>query len=283
MLVFPFITRYSSTLFLISSNCREKIVSCCPRCCQHRSHHVKSTTQMSELSLESSSCSEKGYYSHDRDEWKTFSTAELGSGGCYRLGISAVVPRPVAVITSLNKEHGTVNCAPFSYTGLMSHNPPLVSHGICLEAGGKKKKDTLVNIEENKEWVFNVLTDSYLEEANACSEALPPHISEVEKTKLTTLPSKDCKTPRLAQALVSMECRLEYLNEIKNDAGEHTTTIVTGRIVRYHVHSTVLKASNGVGNRSPVVDLQKLGAVGRAGDITYWPAGEGKAVSMKRP
>lgn len=236
----------------------------------------------SALTLDVSSCSEDEDF---EDGWNSYSTSEIGPGACYRLGISAVIPRPVAVITSLNKEHNIVNCAPFSYTGLLSHNPPLVSHGICLEAGGKKKKDTLVNIEQNKEWVFNVLTDSYLEEANASSEALPSHVSEVEKVNLSTLPSIECKTPRLAKALVSMECKLEYLNEVRNDDGEHTTTIVTGRIVRYHIHSSVLKDNigEGRGGGSPVVDLQKLGAVGRAGDITYWPTGDGKAVSLKRP
>ena len=238
---------------------------------------------MSPSTPESSSCHEEEV-SDDTHGWNNYSTSELDSSAVYRLGISAVVPRPVAVITSLNKEYDTVNCAPFSYTGLLSHNPPLVSHGICLEAGGTKKKDTLINIEENKEWVFNVLTDSYLEEANACSEAFPSHVSEVERAKLSTLPSIDCKTPRLEQAMVSMECKLEYLHEVKNDDGVHTTTIVTGRIVRYHVHTSVLKDSdNGVTQRSPVVDLEKLGAVGRVGGITYWPTGEGKAVSMKRP
>jgi flavin reductase (DIM6/NTAB) family NADH-FMN oxidoreductase RutF len=217
--------------------------------------------------------------STESGDWKTYSPEELGTGGTYRLGVSAVVPRPVAVITSTNAE-GAVNCAPFSYTGLLSHDPPMVAHGICMDNGNKK--DTLVNIELNKNWVFNVLTNSYLEQANACSEAMPYGVSEVEKTGLSTLPSLTCQTPRLAQAMVSMECELESTKEVFNAEGKHTTTIVMGKIVRYHVHSSVLK-DNGEKDYSPAVDLEKLQAVGRAGDITYWPAGDGQATKMKRP
>ena len=211
-------------------------------------------------------------------EWNSYSPSDLGVGGTYRLGVSAVIPRPVAVITSTNKD-GIVNCAPFSYTGLLSHDPPMVAHGICMDNG--KKKDTLVNIETNKEWVFNVLTDSYLEKANACSEALPSDVSEVEKASLSTLPSEVCKTPRLEQAMVSMECELESTKELFNDDGKHTTTVVMGRIVRYHVHSSVLTDDSDTD--SPVVDVEKVRAVGRVGGVTYWPAGEGKSVTITRP
>jgi hypothetical protein len=45
-------------------------------------------------------------------EWKTFDPKTLPQG-VYGLGVSAVAPRPVAVITSRSK-NGTLNCAPFS-------------------------------------------------------------------------------------------------------------------------------------------------------------------------
>lgn len=266
----------------------------------------------------------------EHQEWKSYSPNDIGAVGNYNLAISAIVPRPVAVITSipnavelsthdvqghgdsyaeysshhyLTKEEKTpggedrneqqrmvVNCAPFSYTGLLSHDPPMVAHGICLkkskDGATRQKKDTLVNIEKSREWVYNVLSEPYLDQANGCSENLPYGVSEVRKNNLSTLPSKKCKTPRLAQAMVSMECVLDSTKEIYNDKGEHTTTIVMGKIVEYHIHSSVLK-DNGNGTRTetaPVVDLTQLQPVGRAGDITYWPAGaDGSAVSMKRP
>lgn len=206
-------------------------------------------------------------------EWRTFDPKTCG---VYGLGISAVAPRPVAVITS-RSENDSLNCAPFSYTGLVSHDPPMVCHGICMSRQGKK--DTLVNIEQTKEWVFNVLSDTWVTEANKCSEEVSSDINELELAGLDTLPCEIVNVPRIKKALVAMECVLESTKEIINDDGKHTTTVVFGRIVKYHIHSSVL----GGTDERPVVDLEKIRLCGRVGDITYWPAGEAKALSMKRP
>jgi len=141
------------------------------------------------------------------------------------------------------------------------------------------KKDTLVNIEQTKEWVFNVLSDTWVTEANACSGEVSSDINELEMAGLDTLPCDIVNVPRVKQALVAMECKLESTKEIINDNGKHTTTVVFGRIVKYHIHSSVL----GGTEEKPVVDLEKIRLCGRVGGITYWPAGEGKALSMKRP
>ena len=47
------------------------------------------------------------------EEWKVFDPKDLGTGGTYGLGISAVAPRPIAVITSKD-ENDVLNCAPYS-------------------------------------------------------------------------------------------------------------------------------------------------------------------------
>jgi len=141
------------------------------------------------------------------------------------------------------------------------------------------KKDTLVNIEQTKEWVFNVLSDTWVTEANKCSEEVSSDINELELAGLDTLPCEIVNVPRIKKALVAMECVLESTKEIINDDGKHTTTVVFGRIVKYHIHSSVL----GGTDERPVVDLEKIRLCGRVGDITYWPAGEAKALSMKRP
>jgi hypothetical protein len=49
----------------------------------------------------------------DDEEWKVFDPKDIGVGGTYGLGISAVAPRPIAVITSQNS-NGVLNCAPYS-------------------------------------------------------------------------------------------------------------------------------------------------------------------------
>lgn len=162
---------------------------------------------------------------------------------------------------------------------LVSHDPPMVCHGICLSSKGKK--DTLVNIENTKQWVFNVMSMPWVEKANACAVECDSGTSEIDIAGLHTLPCENITVPRVEEAMVSMECELDSIKEVFNDDGKHTTSIVFGRIVRYHVHTSVL-AGDLVANR-PVVDLEKMQFVGRAGGVTYFPAGEGKSLSMERP
>ncbi len=164
-------------------------------------------------------------------------------------------------------------------TGLVSHDPPMVCHGICLSSKGKK--DTLVNIENTKQWVFNVMSMQWVEKANACAVECDSGTSEIDIAGLHTLPCENITAPRVEEAMVSMECELDSIKEVFNDDGKHTTSIVFGRIVRYHVHTSVL-AGDLDANR-PVVDLEKMQFVGRAGGVTYFPAGEGKSLSMERP
>jgi flavin reductase (DIM6/NTAB) family NADH-FMN oxidoreductase RutF len=217
----------------------------------------------------------------DTAGFQSYTPDDLSGGARYGLCISSVIPRPVAVITSKSSknEDGVLNCAPFSYTSISSHDPPIVTHGLCLSGGNKK--DTLQNIEATGEWVYNVLTTNYLEDANAC--ATTQKIDEATTNGLETIDSDIVGVPRLRAAAVSMECKLWDKKEVFNDKGEHTTTIVMGRVVKFHIHKDVLK--DGREPDAPLVDLRKVQAVGRAGDITYWPAGvaEESVLPMPRP
>ena len=80
--------------------------------------------------------------------WKAYDPIELKkSGGIYGLMISAVIPRPIALVSSQDPT-GIINCAPFSYFNMISHDPPLVVIGCCINGRTKTKKDTLNNIEQ---------------------------------------------------------------------------------------------------------------------------------------
>jgi flavin reductase (DIM6/NTAB) family NADH-FMN oxidoreductase RutF len=217
-------------------------------------------------------------------EWTTIDpTTDVEVPALYQLCISAVVPRPVAVITSVDPKSGVLNCAPYSYSSLAGHDPPIVTHGLTIgRATGKK--DTLHNIEATGEWVFNVLTTDYLEQANGCAATLPIDQDETKLVGLDVL--DDCsivKVPRLKQSKVAMECKLIDKKEITNAEGRHTNTIVIGQVVKFHLHESILK--DGQPKDQPRVDLLKLQAVGRAGDVTYWPVGtsEGAVQAMERP
>ena len=240
----------------------------------------RSNTNTTKNNIMSSSSLEKEE-NKDDGEFVSYSPKKLKEmGAIYGMCISAVVPRPIGLITSLDKTGKHVNCAPFSYTGLMAHDPPMISHGLCLSRN-EKKKDTLVNIEDTKEWIAHIISDDFLKEANETAAAVPANVNELELAKLDTnlLPSVHSNIPRIGQAKVAMECKLEHSYPVYNDDGVHTTTIVIGRVVQFHIHKSVLDSPD----EKPKVNLEALRPVGRVGGITYWPVGDGKAVSMKRP
>jgi len=90
--------------------------------------------------------------------FKSYDATDLkASGGMYSLLISTVVPRPIALITSMSKS-GIPNCAPFSFFNVVSYDPPLVVLGFVNNVRNKTKKDTLNNIEETGgDFIFECL------------------------------------------------------------------------------------------------------------------------------
>jgi len=66
----------------------------------------------------------------------------------YALCISAVVPRPIALVSSAGGGDGAVNVAPYSYFNIVGHDPPMVAVGMCRSgARGGARKDSFANIE----------------------------------------------------------------------------------------------------------------------------------------
>lgn len=163
--------------------------------------------------------------------FKSYLSSDLRkAGGLYSLAISAVIPRPIALVTSQDKDEN-INCAPYSYFNLVSHDPPLIIVGNSLNVrAATKKKDTLRNIEETGmflyrlthsflvnpvgEWfdsgqfVVSIMSDWYVESANHCSGAFPHEINEMEKAGLSSLPSDIVKPPRVGNAAIQLECEV---------------------------------------------------------------------------
>lgn len=93
----------------------------------------------------------------------------------YKLLISAIVPRPIAFISTISADGTRENLAPFSYFEVVSNDPPTFVLSI---SGGMK--DTLSNLLETKEAVLNVISEWFIDAANYTSITSPPEISEWE-------------------------------------------------------------------------------------------------------
>ncbi|MDI3440869.1 flavin reductase [Erwinia sp. V90_4] len=58
-----------------------------------------------------------------------FDFAELGERDRYKLLIGTVIPRPIALVTTLSKE-GQPNAGPFSFFNVLTHDPAIVAIGV---------------------------------------------------------------------------------------------------------------------------------------------------------
>ncbi len=163
---------------------------------------------------------------------------EIGSKATYKLLIGAIVPRPIAFISTVNSQ-GICNLAPFSFFNGVSSNPPAVMIAITRKSHGEKK-DTLRNIETTHQFVVNSVNEWMVEPMNQCSAEYPYGVNEMQTVGLTPLPSQKIQPPRVKESAIHLECELyDTLNV--GDGSEGSSTIVIGKIVMLHIFSAAYK------------------------------------------
>src|ERR1700730_10652718 len=101
--------------------------------------------------------------------------ASLDADAAYRLLVGAVVPRPIAWITTVSSA-GIVNAAPFSCYTFVCNDPPMLAINIGRRDGDLK--DTARNIVETAEFVVNIVTDRLITSMHATSSECAPKLSE---------------------------------------------------------------------------------------------------------
>jgi flavin reductase (DIM6/NTAB) family NADH-FMN oxidoreductase RutF len=131
---------------------------------------------------------------------------EITSYQRYKLMASLIVPRPIALVTTLG-ENGVANAAPFSMFNMLGEDPPILMISINRLADGRLK-DTAANILANGEFVVHLSDEPMAQKMHACGESLPSNVSELTKVGLTPVPSHRVAPPRIAEAPVAFECVL---------------------------------------------------------------------------
>ncbi|MFW2372485.1 MAG: flavin reductase family protein [Gammaproteobacteria bacterium] len=181
--------------------------------------------------------------------------SELDTNSVYKLLVGAVVPRPIAWVSSRSRD-GVLNLAPFSFFTVASREPPMLAISIGPRTGGEDyAKDTLSNLRETQEFVINTVS---LTLANAMYETAvnyPPEVDEFVRAGVTPAPCEFIDTPRVAEASISMECSVEHMLRLGSDY------LVIGRMHRYHVEDALI--DNG---RIDLLALEPLGRM--AGNFT---------------
>ncbi|KPV78299.1 uncharacterized protein RHOBADRAFT_50780 [Rhodotorula graminis WP1] len=179
----------------------------------------------------------------------------------YKMLISAITPRPIGFISTVNAK-GETNLAPFSYFAAVGHDPLVVMVSFT-HPNGDDMKGTCENILTTKEFSANIISEPFVEAANYTSIDAPKGTSEWPLSGLTPVPSKTIKPARVGESGFSMECVLEHSYDLKNDKGVRTGTMVLGRVQLVHARSDLID------RETLLVDTAKLMPVSRLGGITY--------------
>ncbi len=177
--------------------------------------------------------------------------------GFNRVLTGVIVPRPIALVSSVSTT-GVVNLAPFSFFNAIAYDPATIVLGISRSAGWKDK-DTLANIEATGEFVVNVVVDDIAAAMNSTAAEYPADVDEFEISGLTAAPSEIVSAPRVAESPVNMECRLNQVVAIGDDAEAHA--LVIGDIALMHVRDDIID-----GHR---INHRRLKPVGRLAGNMY--------------
>jgi len=169
-----------------------------------------------------------------------FDLAAIPQSDAYKLLVSTVVPRPIALATTVDRD-SRVNAAPFSFFNAVSSIPPVVVLGISPgDSAGDGYKDTERNIRDTGEFVVNLVDEALAERMNICAVDFPTEIGELEVADLTALPSVGVKPPRIAESPVSFECK-----RITGLSLGGNSTMEVGRVIHIHI-------------RDDLMDMEKL-------------------------
>ncbi len=197
-------------------------------------------------------------------EYISLDPKELSMKDKYKLLIGAIVPRPIAFVSTLSKD-GVANLAPFSFFNGISSDPPCLIISTTYRSSDGEKKDTARNIEDTGEFVVNVVTEEIVGPMNQTSAEYAQDISEFEKAGLTKAPSQIIKAPRVAESPINLECKLYQTVHI-GAPGPGSSILIVGEIVHYHLRKDVYEDGR--------ILTEKLKPVGRLAGTSYCPVRE---------
>ncbi len=173
----------------------------------------------------------------------------------YKLMIGTVVPRPIALVTTVD-EHGRVNAAPFSFFNCLSADPPILALGVENNPD-MSFKDTGHNIRMTEVFTVNIVSFSIAEAMHVCGSKYPRGVDELKEAGLTAMPGVKVASPWIAEAPAAFECKRHVTLELGK-----SRQIIMGEIVYAHYRDGVVDPER------LRVDPGQLDAIARLGGDT---------------
>ena len=146
-----------------------------------------------------------------------------------------IAPRPIGWISSRGAK-GNINLAPYSFFNGFNYHPPIIGFSST------SWKDTVQNVKDTGEFVWNLATMDLAKHMNATAAHVAPDVSEFQIAGLTAAPSKLVNVPRVAESPVAFECKLTEIIQLKHKEGESVKAWLTmGEVVAVHIDKAMIQ------------------------------------------
>lgn len=185
--------------------------------------------------------------------------------------LNAIIgPRPIGWIASYNQQ-GARNLAPYSFFNCFNYRPPII--GFASSGW----KDSVRNIIETKEFVWNLTTRELAEQMNETSASIPHGEDEFLRAGLTAVAGRKVKASLVAESPVNFECRLSQCIQLTAADGTAIDTwLVLGEVVAVHIDESLLK--DGIYQTALAKPVLRAG-----GPSAYYTIDETHRFDMIRP
>jgi len=186
--------------------------------------------------------------------------------------LNAIIgPRPIGWISSRNTA-GQRNLAPYSFFNCFNYHPPIIGFASV------GWKDSVANIVETGEFVWNLTTKTLAEKMNASSAALARGHDEFDFAGLTPLAGRRVSACRVAESPVNFECKLSQCIQLQSAAGEKIDTwLVLGEVIAVHIDNALFD-DNGIYQTALAEPVLRAG-----GPSAYYGISDDQRFDLFRP
>ncbi|WLS77673.1 flavin reductase family protein [Erwinia pyri] len=185
--------------------------------------------------------------------------------------LNAIIgPRPIGWISSQSAK-GERNLAPYSFFNCFNYKPPII--GFSSQGW----KDSVANIVETGEFVWNLATRELAVAMNESSASVPHGEDEFTLAGLTPLPGTQVNVSMVAESPVNFECKLTQVLQLEGADGEKLEQwMVFGEAVAIHIDHDLLEEG--------IYQTAKANPILRAGGPSaYYAISEELRFDLRRP
>jgi flavin reductase (DIM6/NTAB) family NADH-FMN oxidoreductase RutF len=190
---------------------------------------------------------------------KTIYPKDLATQEFHALLQGSIAPRPIAFASTIDNA-GNVNLSPFSFFNLFSTNPAILVFSPSRRVRDNTTKHTLENVKEVPEVVIHVVHYGMVEQMSLASTEYPREVDEFVKAGFTAIPSTEVKPPRIKEAKVAFECKVNEVKSLGDQGG--AGNLVICEVIAVHVDEEIF-------DQNGVIDPNKIDLVARLGGNWY--------------